>query len=209
MESSLEILSVPGVLGNGIRLFFKNSFIHAESDTQRVARATSACRSHSAPAVALTHITAEPPPITTLMIRNVPSRFSQQSLLKVIGAEFDVETIDFFYLPVDFKTGKCLGYCFVNFVSTEAKDSFLGIFKGAKLTETSNKVLSIDSAKVQGFEKNCNLFKSSSVMVVAPSEFRPMIQCTKCKQLVALASNDEKEGRSADRTTIICGCCDM
>lgn len=187
MESSFEILSIPGTIERGIRVLFKNSFLHAESIHADPGRTTSSIRCRSAPAVSNPH-ESEVSNDTTLMIRNVPSRFTQQTMLSHISERFSLDAIDFFYLPVDFRTGKSLGYCFVNFVSGSALEAFLEAFQGLKLSATSAKTLSIDRAKVQGLDRNCNLFKTSSVMVVAPLEFRPMIQCSECKRLVPLSS---------------------
>lgn len=39
---------------------------------------------------------------TTIMIRNIPNRYTQESLLKVIDVKFQGQ-YDFFYLPMDFK----------------------------------------------------------------------------------------------------------
>jgi hypothetical protein len=39
---------------------------------------------------------------TTLMIRNIPNKYSQAAVLDEINEQF-LGTFDFFYLPIDFK----------------------------------------------------------------------------------------------------------
>ena len=109
-------------------------------------------------------------------------------MLECIGGAFDICQIDFYYLPIDFKSGKNLGYAFVNFVSPAALSEFVSLFEQKSLTPTSSKVLSITLAKIQGFTKNFNLFKTSAVMTHAPPQFRPMIKCSVCGELSPLAS---------------------
>ena len=129
------------------------------------------------------------PSETTLMIRNIPTKFTQSTLLAEFSREFDSSLIDFFYLPIDFKSEKNLGYAFINFSCNSALQSFMGVFQNARLSSTSNKVLSLSRAKVQGLERNYNLFKTSSVMTLAPPHFRPMMKCENCGKLVSLSSN--------------------
>jgi hypothetical protein len=52
---------------------------------------------------------------TTLMIKNIPNKYTQKMLLATIDAEFR-GTYDFFYLPIDFKNKCNVGYAFINLV---------------------------------------------------------------------------------------------
>jgi RNA recognition motif-containing protein len=122
-----------------------------------------------------------------MMIRNIPAKFNQTSFIKELQTRGYLNGIDFIYLPVDFKTGKSLGYCFINFVSSTYMSKFYDVFQGEQLLQTSQKKLSITDAKVQGFEKNYNLFRASSVMTHAPPEYRPMVRCPGCETLSPLS----------------------
>ena len=184
-----ECLSIPNSICTGLRVLLKNSFLHAVVETNDVSDPVgSSIRSRSSPARFANYEIALPVE-TTLMMRNIPTKFTQRSLIELLVKDFDLSCIDFFYLPIDFKSEKNLGYAFVNFTSNSALSSFLSVFQNARLSDKSNKVLSLSLAKVQGLEKNYNLFKTSSVMTLAPPHFRPMMKCTSCGKLIALSSN--------------------
>ena len=183
-------LSIPQTIHNGLRVLLKNSFIHTEQVTEALDVPGSASRrSHSAPP-RVTSCEARSGP-TTLMVRNIPTKFTQGSLLENVKASYDTALIDFFYLPIDFKSYKNLGYAFINFVSHEALCLFNDQFTNKRLSPNSGKMLALSAAKIQGLEKNYNLFKSSSVMTYAPVEFRPMVKCRSCGQLCAVCPENE------------------
>jgi hypothetical protein len=52
---------------------------------------------------------------TTIMIKNVPNKYSQRALLDVIDVNHSGK-YDFFYLPIDFRNKCNLGYAFLNFI---------------------------------------------------------------------------------------------
>ena len=60
-------------------------------------------------------------PKTTVMLRNIPNRYSQAGLLKEIDAAGFKGSYDFFYLPMDTKNRTNVGYAFINFLSTEER----------------------------------------------------------------------------------------
>jgi hypothetical protein len=53
---------------------------------------------------------------TTLMVKNIPNKYTQKMLLATIDEQFKGQ-YDFFYLPIDFKNKCNVGYAFLNMVS--------------------------------------------------------------------------------------------
>ena len=54
------------------------------------------------------------------MLRNIPNRYSQASLLEEIDLAGFKGSYDFFYLPMDTQNRTNVGYAFINFLTTEA-----------------------------------------------------------------------------------------
>ena len=52
---------------------------------------------------------------TTLMLKNIPVKFNQQLMLKLIDEKF-AGRYDYFYLPKDLKTQGSVGFAFINFL---------------------------------------------------------------------------------------------
>lgn len=70
-------------------------------------------------------------PRTTLMIKNIPNKYTIQYLSEEIDREFS-NYYDFLYLPCDTKSGANQGYGFINFTDLEAIRRFYEIFHGKK-----------------------------------------------------------------------------
>ncbi len=56
---------------------------------------------------------------TTLMIKNIPNKYTQKMLLSTVDEHFR-GTYDFFYLPIDFKNKCNVGYAFINMIQVRA-----------------------------------------------------------------------------------------
>ena len=61
---------------------------------------------------------------TTLMIKNIPNKYTQKMLLATIDEHFKGH-YDFFYLPIDFKNKCNVGYAFINMVRAPACSALL------------------------------------------------------------------------------------
>lgn len=89
--------------------------------------------------------------ITTLMLRGIPCRFSQESLAALIDESGFKDKFNFFYLPRDGKRSANLGYAFINFIDEQSAESFVASFQGVPLApERSQKVCTISPADIQG-----------------------------------------------------------
>jgi hypothetical protein len=87
---------------------------------------------------------------TTLMIKNIPNKYTSNMLLAAID-ESHKGTYDFFYLPIDFKNKCNVGYAFINMVSPVHIISFFQVFNGKRWEKfNSEKVASLAYARIQG-----------------------------------------------------------
>merc|ERR1711971_266111 len=89
---------------------------------------------------------------TTVMIRNIPCRYSQDELyleIAEVGFRFN-----FMYLPPARRSPGNLGYAFVNFVDPQDALAFVGAFTGHAFVcqPKSKKRAEVMFAKLQGFE---------------------------------------------------------
>jgi hypothetical protein len=101
---------------------------------------------------------------TTLMIRNIPNKYSQKILLRLIDLRFK-DRYDFFYLPIDYKHRCNVGYAFINFFEPMPIIEFFKLFNEKKWDKfNSEKVCKISYARLQGQDALLDHFKSSSVM---------------------------------------------
>ena len=125
------------------------------------------------------------PTATTLMVRNIPTRFTSSSFIDVLCDCGYSGTFDFFYLPMDFRTGKNMGYAFLNFTLPYYAQLFAHMFNGTRLgLTTSSKVLHITISRRQGLIENIELFRNSDLL---SSESYP---CFKPFVLVPMLATD-------------------
>lgn len=91
----------------------------------------------------------------TIMMRNLPNKYSQRMLLAEINHAGFLGTFDFVYLPIDPETNANRGYAFLNFVSPSVAWVFKSFYDGRKMNRfNSSKVVSVMPAALQGFEAN-------------------------------------------------------
>ncbi|KAK2665415.1 hypothetical protein Ddye_003989 [Dipteronia dyeriana] len=136
---------------------------------------------------------------TTVMIRNIPNRFTRDMLMDFlddhcnlenqkakqliiqihnIDAEAEpifVSAFDFLYLPMDFKSGVNKGYAFVNFTDPKAAWKFyLSSHNLSWGSFKSNKILQIASARLQGREELERHFESTVFACEGKHEYLPV-----------------------------------
>ncbi|XP_019194150.1 PREDICTED: protein MEI2-like 2 [Ipomoea nil] len=101
---------------------------------------------------------------TTLMIKNIPNKYTSKMLLAAID-ETHKNTYDFLYLPIDFKNKCNVGYAFINMVSPSHIISFYEVFNGKRWEKfNSEKVASLAYARIQGKTALVAHFQNSSLM---------------------------------------------
>jgi len=117
---------------------------------------------------------------TTLMIRNIPNKYTQDMLLDEIS-EF-LASFDLLYLPVDVypqvvdkQEHVNVGYAFLNFVSPERIGPFYSKFQSHKWKLFgSSKICELTYARIQGRQAMLDHFYASRVLVDNP-QFRPIL----------------------------------
>ncbi|KAK9803919.1 hypothetical protein WJX72_005104 [[Myrmecia] bisecta] len=101
---------------------------------------------------------------TTLMIKNIPNKYTQKMLLTTIDEQFR-GTYDFFYLPIDFKNKCNVGYAFINLVLPEYIVPLTQRFNHKKWEKfNSEKVCHISYARIQGKQQLVTHFQNSSLL---------------------------------------------
>uniref|UniRef100_A0A1J3I7X4 Protein MEI2-like 5 n=1 Tax=Noccaea caerulescens TaxID=107243 RepID=A0A1J3I7X4_NOCCA len=101
---------------------------------------------------------------TTLMIKNIPNKYTSKMLLAAID-EKNQGTYNFLYLPIDFKNKCNVGYAFINMLSPDLIIPFYEAFNGKKWEKfNSEKVASLAYARIQGKSALIAHFQNSSLM---------------------------------------------
>ncbi|KAM5571519.1 protein MEI2-like 1 [Rosa sericea] len=101
---------------------------------------------------------------TTLMIKNIPNKYTSKMLLAVID-ENCRGIYDFIYLPIDFKNKCNVGYAFINMIDPQQIVPFYKAFNGKKWEKfNSEKVATLAYARIQGKAALIAHFQNSSLM---------------------------------------------
>lgn len=105
---------------------------------------------------------------TTLMIKNIPNKYTQKMLLALLEERFARTRpfpFDFFYLPIDFKNRCNVGYAFINMTSPSAIPALVEEFHGKRWPKfNSEKVCAIAYARIQGKTALVQHFQNSSLL---------------------------------------------
>ena len=112
--------------------------------------------------------------VTTVMLRNLPNKYSQQMLLEELNQSGFAGGYDFMYLPIDPETHANRGYAFINFVSPDFAWLARTTYEGQKMGKfNSEKLVSVVPAALQGFEANYSHYSTARVNR-GPAETRPV-----------------------------------
>ena len=112
---------------------------------------------------------------TTLMIKNIPNKYTISTFLDEIGDYFK-DTYDIFYLPIDY-INKCnLGFAFINFVEPFHIILFYELYRGKKWKRfNSDKKCELLYAKFQGKKELIAHFEKGKVLSFDSEEKKPLI----------------------------------
>ena len=115
---------------------------------------------------------------TTVMIRNIPNKYTQSMLLEEINQNFD-GLYDFFYLPIDFHNKCNVGYAFINFVETRDVVRFFEEFNDQRWRNfNSEKVCALSYARIQGKAAMISRFQKSTLLQKDDS-YKPLLFVSK------------------------------
>jgi len=155
---------------------------------------------------------------TTVMLRNIPNRYTSSTLLALLDERGFRGLYDFVYLPMDFQNGVNLGYAFVNLLVHEDALTFKSAFHGfddwlydsAKVSETSW------AHPHQGLAEHVERYRNSPVMhPCMPDEYKPMVfhcgmrvpfpmptKAIKAPKLRASRDRPQMQGATCDATKL-------
>lgn len=118
--------------------------------------------------------TADFDPRTTLMIRNIPNKYTQRMMLDFLDLRHR-DTYDFFYLPIDFRNRCNVGYAFINMVDPKHVAELARDLHGKRWAQfNSDKICQVAYARMQGLEQILAHFQKSSLLDESP-DVRPVI----------------------------------
>ncbi|CRH00904.1 RNA-binding protein mei2 homologue, putative [Plasmodium relictum] len=113
--------------------------------------------------------------LTTVMLRNIPNKYTQNMLMDVMNEHFK-GLYDFFYLPIDFRNKCNVGYAFINFIHPHYAELFIKFFNNYKLNAfKSNKVCSVTWGRVQGLKANIEHYRNSAIMTIPIPQYKPIL----------------------------------
>jgi hypothetical protein len=98
---------------------------------------------------------------TTVMIRNIPNKYSQDKMLEVIR-----ETgcaVNFLHVPLVNKSRSNVGYAFANFTTPQEALKFMNLFDGHRF-KRQQRAAAVNYARLQGLEENIAFFESRRIV---------------------------------------------
>lgn len=124
----------------------------------------------------------DPEKHTTVMLRNIPNKYTRSMLHERLKELYHCTDYNFIYIPIDFYNKCNVGYAFVNFRNKESVQKCLDHFhmvtcQTALPGFNSQKVVEVTPARVQGLENNVEHLQHAELIahLRANSEWKPMI----------------------------------
>merc|ERR1719210_2128457 len=121
-------------------------------------------------------------PVTTMMLRNIPNKYAQNTLLQEINNLGFAGSYDFFYLPMDVHNRSNVGYAFINFEAPKDAERFRYCFSDHRFQRFhSRKIGSVCTAHVQGLDANLRHFENRAVTQARNDQYRPIVLKGQCR----------------------------
>lgn len=125
-------------------------------------------------------------PMTTLMIRNIPNRYTQKELIAELEDLGLGGSFDFLYIPLDKGTMSNVGYAFVNFIQESWAEKCMAEFQNYRFKrhrKVSGKVAAVSVAHIQGLEANLAHYENAAVNTAKLKQRRPVVMANISKSL--------------------------
>ena len=112
---------------------------------------------------------------TTLMIKNIPNKYTLNIIIKEININFK-NKYDLFYLPIDYANKCNLGFAFINFVNSFYIIEFYNLYIGKKWKYfNSEKKCDLLYAKIQGKRDLIKHFEKGKILSLDSEDKKPLI----------------------------------
>lgn len=119
--------------------------------------------------------------VTTVMLRHIPNKYTQASLLHELNRMGFTGRYDFFYLPMDVHNRTNVGYAFINFLTPQDALRFSRTLTNYKFQQhSSQKIATVSPAHVQGLVKNLFHFSNRAVSQSRDIQYRPIVVRNGC-----------------------------
>ena len=123
---------------------------------------------------------------TTLMIKNVPNKFTQKDLLGVINTQFRYQ-YNYVYLPIDLKTRQSVGFAFINMTHPLFVLDFYLEFNNLKWSDVdpecySKKMCQIVYANVQGLPEIYSELQGKHIMQKNDKSIKPIFNNNQARE---------------------------
>eukprot|EP00747_Dinoflagellata_sp_TGD_P063162 gnl/TRDRNA2_/TRDRNA2_153336_c1_seq4.p1 gnl/TRDRNA2_/TRDRNA2_153336_c1~~gnl/TRDRNA2_/TRDRNA2_153336_c1_seq4.p1 ORF type:complete len:499 (-),score=89.05 gnl/TRDRNA2_/TRDRNA2_153336_c1_seq4:236-1681(-) len=136
--------------------------------------------------------------VYTIMMRNLPNKYTQQQLIEEINNKGFLGTYDFLYLPIDPDTNVNRGYAFVNFCHPSNAVQFKAEFDGRQMALfDSSKFVTVTPATLQGFDANYAHYANARVNRGDPKK-RPLF----LREPIINAGKSRRGGRRHGKSMI-------
>merc|ERR1719160_780102 len=117
-----------------------------------------------------------PPTVTTVMLRHIPNKYTQATLLLELDRMGFAGRYDFFYLPMDVHNRTNVGYAFINFLTPQDALRFSRILTNYKFQQhSSQKIATVSPAHIQGLVRNLFHFSNRAVSQSRDIQYRPIV----------------------------------